>query len=83
MYKRQPDGVAVADQNQPSSKERVVSFVNLIQRYVDAGGGVLLFPEEKSVRKQFLQDLTDHWGAKLPLETIVESDQAKVGQRCV
>jgi hypothetical protein len=75
-----PDGYEVALRNQPSSKEKVESFVAVIEKYVESGGGVLLFPHEQSIKKQYLQDLTDRWGAKLPLELIVETDKEKVGK---
>ncbi len=60
--------------NQPSSPARIRSFVTLIEHYLAAGGGVFLMPMEENWRKQMLSDLTDRWGAKLPGETIVETN---------
>ncbi|MCX7597652.1 MAG: hypothetical protein N2512_02110 [Armatimonadetes bacterium] len=74
-----PDAYAVVYANEKSSPERVQSFVSLIERYLEAGGGVLLLPMEMNVLKQMVSDLTDNWGVKVPCEIIVESDPEKTG----
>jgi hypothetical protein len=63
----------------PSSPDKITNFVALIERYLEAGGGVFLMPREHNVKKQSLADLTGRWGVRLPVETITESDPAKVG----
>jgi hypothetical protein len=62
-----------------SSPAKVTNFVVLIERYLAAGGGVFLMPREENWKKQMLSDLTDRWGAKLPLEIIVETNPADLG----
>ncbi len=77
-----PDAFAVNPNvglNEPSSPERVRAFVVLIERYLAAGGGVFLMPMEENWVKQMLSDLTDHWGAKWPMETILETNPANQG----
>ncbi len=74
-----PDSYAVTLENQPSSPVRVRNFVQLIDRYVAAGGGVFLMPMEQNMVRQKLAGLTGPWGARLPLETIVETDPTKQG----
>jgi hypothetical protein len=69
-----PDALEVEVGLGRESPERVAQFVALIEKYVKAGGGVLLMPMEQNVRKQYLAELTDPWGAKLPLEIIHETD---------
>jgi hypothetical protein len=68
-----PDGFAV-ERGERSSPERIRAFVELIERYLGEGGGVLLMPREGHSLKQLLADLTDPWGARLPVERIVEDD---------
>ena len=65
--------------DEASSPVRIRRFVRLIDRYVTAGGGIFLIPREENWKKQMLADLTDHWGAKLPMEIIVETNPANQG----
>lgn len=53
-------------------------FKNLIERYVSEGGGVLLMPTEDNLGRQKLLELTDLFGAKIPVERIVEEDKEKI-----
>ncbi|MBI4025415.1 MAG: hypothetical protein HY360_10580 [Verrucomicrobia bacterium] len=74
-----PDGFDVAYKlGESSSKMKISRFAGLIERFVEAGGGVFLIPWEMNVKKQMLSDLTSRWGAKLPVEMIVESDPSKL-----
>jgi hypothetical protein len=76
-----PDAWEVLGNQQPSLRARVDAFRSLIERFVDQGGGVLLFPAEKNWNnwsKQALADLTDPWGARLPLEVINETDPNRI-----
>lgn len=75
-----PDAFDVALRNQPTSKEKTDAFIAIIEKYVEAGGGVFLMPMEQSIKKQYVQDLTDRWGAKIPLELVVETDKEKTGK---
>lgn len=58
----------------PEGKERS-KFVKLLERYVSEGGGVLLMPTEHNIVKQALWELTELFGAKLPVEAIIEKDK--------
>ncbi|MCM8785073.1 MAG: hypothetical protein NC827_00710 [Candidatus Omnitrophica bacterium] len=53
-------------------------FKNLIEKYVSEGGGVLLMPTEDNLGRQKLIELTDLFGAKIPVERIVEQDKEKI-----
>ena len=53
-------------------------FVALVEKYLAAGGGVLLMVPENNMGKQMAAELTDRWGAKLPVEMIEEQDKDKV-----
>ncbi|MCM8768184.1 MAG: hypothetical protein NC911_00640 [Candidatus Omnitrophica bacterium] len=53
-------------------------FKNLIEKYVSEGGGVLLMPTEDNLGRQKLLELTDLFGAKIPVERIVEEDKEKI-----
>lgn len=75
-----PDAFGVAHQglgNDPSG-ERIKKFVETVEQFLAAGGGVFCIPWEMNTRKQMLIDLTRNWGVQLPVETIVESDAAKL-----
>ncbi|MBU4211626.1 MAG: hypothetical protein KKD33_03470 [Verrucomicrobia bacterium] len=74
-----PDAYDVVMSRIPSSPEKVKAFADLMEKYVEAGGGVFLMPAEYNILKQVVSDLTDHWGAKLPMESIEETDPEKVG----
>ena len=54
------------------------SFVGVILDYVAAGGGLLLFPTETNQYAQQLFDLTSRLGARLPVETLDESNVSNV-----
>jgi len=73
-----PDAWEVTMRARPSSPEKVKTFAELIDRYAASGGGVFLMPTEGNMRRQVVRELTDLWGAKLPVETIEEKDRQKV-----
>ncbi|MEE8475353.1 MAG: hypothetical protein V3T01_08390 [Myxococcota bacterium] len=70
---RTPDANAV-QRGAPSSPARVEAFRDLMERFLAGGGGILLMPREGNYIKQSLVDLTEPWGARLPVERIVEED---------
>ncbi|MFH1920619.1 MAG: hypothetical protein ABIP48_12120, partial [Planctomycetota bacterium] len=74
-----PDAHRVTTRGEKSSPEEVATFVELVDRYADLGGGVLLMPTECNMRKQAVADLTSRWGAKLPVGRIKETDPDKLG----
>ena len=49
-------------------------FIELLDRYLDEGGGVLVTAYVVNRKIQMLADLLDRWGAKIPLELIVDPD---------
>jgi len=53
------------------------AFSALIDKYLSEGGGVILFAYEHNIGKQFMADIFERWGAKIPVERIVEQDQNK------
>jgi len=53
-------------------------FLSDIEQFVTTGGGVFLFPTEANIKKQVLYDLTQKWGAKLPVEIIEEEDRENI-----
>jgi len=74
-----PDAFDVTNRGMKSSPEKAKAFAMMIDAYVAGGGGVLLMPTECNLLKQQVADLTDLWGAKLPLERIEEKDPARLG----
>ncbi len=73
-----PDvSVNVPPPPEPSPAER--AFVETIMRFVQAGGGVLLFAPEKNNHRQALLPFTEAWGARLPAETIQETNPDFIG----
>jgi hypothetical protein len=70
-----PDTYAVTMLGQKSSPDKARAFAELIDRYVAAGGGVLLMPTEGNMLKQAVADLTGRWGARIPVETIEERNK--------
>lgn len=74
-----PDAWDVTMRAQKSSPEKAKAFADLVDKYAAAGGGVLLLPTEMNVRKQQVAELTDRFGAKLPVEIIEETDKQKLG----
>jgi hypothetical protein len=73
----EPDALQYPPPTPPSAQND--QFVKDLIRYAEAGGGVWLWPGENDMYKQSLWDLTEHWGAKLPGEIIVENDKANQG----
>jgi hypothetical protein len=69
-----PDALDVIFRSQPSSPAKIAAFDALIDRYLAAGGGILLFPSELHTAKQALADLTTRLGAQLPPEWIEETE---------
>ena len=55
-------------------------FPALVQRFIAAGGGVLMMPTERNTYIQQFPTLTEALGAILPLEQIVEVDPMKRSQ---
>ena len=55
-------------------------FPALVQRFLAAGGGVLMMPTERNTYIQQFPTLTEALGAILPLEQIVEVDPTKRSQ---
>ncbi len=68
------DGYNVSTAHQSSDPATITNFVNLIEDYLDQGGGVFLHVPEVNLIKQLAIDLTDRWGAQLPTETISDSN---------
>jgi hypothetical protein len=77
VISRTPDSDA-AQRGQARPADGIEPFVSLMERYLSEGGGVLLMPREGNSIKQSVADLTDRWGAILPVEKIVETDPTKV-----
>jgi hypothetical protein len=73
-----PDAMDVTMRGMKPSVEKAKSFADLIERYIAAGGGVLLMPSEGNMLKQAVVDLTGRWGAKLPVELIEEKDPQRL-----
>lgn len=53
-------------------------LVDLLEKYLSEGGGVLLFAYEHNIGKQFMADIFENWGAKIPVERITEQDSNKI-----
>jgi hypothetical protein len=53
-------------------------WVQVVLRFLEAGGGLLLFPSEMNRCTQQFPTLMDALGAKIPLETIEETNLARV-----
>jgi hypothetical protein len=63
--------------NQTAVPADEISFPALVQRFMAAGGGVLMMPTELNKYIQQFPTLITTLGATLPLEYIVETDPAK------
>jgi len=75
-----PDAFAVSYRNDKPSEERIKKFVDLIEKYLEEGGSIFIICEERNIKKQMVSDLIKNWGAKIPLERIVEEDNEKISQ---
>ena len=51
-------------------------FIDLVERFLQQGGGVLLLATETQIRVTLVRELINRWGADLPLERIVDADHA-------
>src|SRR5262249_48522320 len=49
------------------------AYIGLIERYLAAGGGVLIMAVETQIRATLTRPILAHWGADLPLERIEDS----------
>ena len=58
--------------------EEEASTVALVDRYLKAGGGVLLFPTEHNIGRHPVYELTHRYGARVPTERITETDSGLV-----
>jgi hypothetical protein len=72
-----PDAYDAALLFKPSSPEAIARFNALMDRFLENGGGLLLFPNDLNRIKQALSDLTDRWGVRFPAEGIDEQDPDK------
>lgn len=54
-------------------------FIETVNRFVQAGGGVFLWAPESNLVRQMLEPFTEAWGAKLPAENLVETDPERQG----
>ncbi len=54
-------------------------FVETVNRFVQAGGGVFLWAPENNLVRQVLEPFTEQWGAKLPAENLIEDDEERQG----
>lgn len=66
-------------QDPPVTPDAAAQFPALLQDYVRSGGGVLLMPSSDNWRQQPLYDLTTAFGARLPVERIVETGRRYQG----
>ncbi len=78
-----PDAFDVTNRGMKSSPEKAKTFAAMIDRYVASGGGVLLMPTECNMLKQQVSDLTDLWGAKIPVEMPAIGVEAPAGLQTV
>lgn len=60
------------------SSAKTPEFTNVVEKFLTSGGGVLLMAPEYNIGKQQVVDLTERWGAKIPVERIVEKDKEKL-----
>ena len=77
----EPEGI-VGSQSANQTKvpaELTAPWVATVMRFIKAGGGVLLMPTELNKWIQLFPTLTATLGAKLPLETLTETDPNKRG----
>ena len=54
-------------------------FIETVNRFVQAGGGVFLWAAENNLNRQVLEPFTEQWGAKLPAENLIETDPERQG----
>eukprot|EP01048_Picozoa_sp_COSAG05_P009115 COSAG05_NODE_728_length_7700_cov_14.555979_4_plen_1006_part_00 len=72
---KSPDSL---DSYPPYSAATRTAFMPLLTEYMQAGGGVLLYPTEESVIGQQLFDVTDALDVKIPQEYLNESNASNV-----
>lgn len=60
----------------PVSPGQIRTFGTAVREYVEAGGGLLLYPSEMNVGYQQLFDLTSMFGARLPVEVLQETNRS-------
>jgi hypothetical protein len=53
---------------------------DLVDRYLQAGGGVLLFPTEMNAYRHPLYETTSRYGLRVPTERLVEKDAARTAR---
>ncbi len=75
-----PNSFAVAQKAQPSSPDRVRSFVQLVEWYLAAGGGLFLMPDEANLGVQRLAEITKGFGAQVPAERVLETNSNNLVQ---
>ena len=60
----------------PERGPRQQEYVETIERFLEAGGGVFMMADTDNA-DQHVKPLIEPWGARLPLETYVEDDESK------
>jgi len=63
----------------PREGPRLDEYVRLVERYLDAGGGVLMMVHTDNA-DEGLRTLIEPWGARLPLEFYIETDESRIEQ---
>ncbi|MDB4987998.1 MAG: hypothetical protein JWN04_3176, partial [Myxococcaceae bacterium] len=74
-----PEAYATRGSTLPASAERVDTFVQVVEHYLQDGGGVLLMSGETSDGRPPLAELGDRWGVSTWSERIRESDANRLG----
>ncbi|MFV2067838.1 MAG: hypothetical protein ACC645_12760, partial [Pirellulales bacterium] len=54
--------------------------VEMVDRFLKVGGGVLLFPTEQNAHRHPLYSLTSRYGAKVPTERMKEEDKIRIAR---
>ena len=63
----------------PGEGPRLDEYVRLVERYLDAGGGVFMMVHTDNADRG-LRTLIEPWGARLPLEFYIETDEDRIAQ---